>query len=452
MHDSVLNTDAFDLRRFGQLFEISEKMQQLERKGKETFPSFRPLMGDVWAGLFKMKPELLTEVDPALEMNRQLMERVMSEKGFQEFREFTRLDDLASALGTVKYTEAVLEWIDEQAKQNQSFRQALQQVMSVEGDAMQQAAKALAKALEQNGQALAKSLSRAAKDAIQTKDNLKSLLGGIEAGSGDAELKKIPLRDQLALAEKLSAEPKLKEIAQWAGRLKLIARKKQRSKHRESIDRNGISMGNQVEKLLPSELAAFASPITKQDFLRRFAEGQTLQYDTKGKEQLGKGPIILCLDQSGSMSNQDTISKGFVLALMSIARKQRRDFALILFSNKALTPQIYRKGRITINDMVQLAAQFLDGGTNFERPLNNAATVIVQSKFNRADVIFLTDGESTVSDSFVENWNALKLKKDFRVLTLLLGTAKEYTVKQFSDRVVKAKNLLDHAAYQAFEI
>ncbi|OUM85377.1 MAG: hypothetical protein BAA01_03720 [Bacillus thermozeamaize] len=452
MHDSVLNTDAFDRRRFVQLLEMSEKMQQLERKGKETFPSFRPLMGDMWAGLFKMKPELLTEVDPALEMNRQLMERVMNENGFHEFREFTRLDDLASALGTVKYTETVLGWIDEQAKQNQSFRQALQQVMSGEGDAVQQAVKALAKALEQNGQVLAKSLSRAAKDAIQTKDNLKSLLGGIEAGSGDAELKKVPLRDQLALAEKLSAEPKLKEIAQWAGRLKLIARQKQRSKHRESIDRSGITRGNQVEKLLPSELAAFSSPITKSDFLRRFAEGQTLQYDTKGKEQLGKGPIILCLDQSGSMSDQDTIAKGFVLALMSISRKQHRDFALIPFSNEALAPKIYGKGRITINDMIQLAAQFLDGGTNFEKPLKNAAAVIEQSNFNRADVIFVTDGEADVSDKFLENWNALKLKKDFRVLSLLLGTAKEFTVSKFSDRVVKAKNLLDDAAHQAFEI
>ena len=47
MHDSVLNTDAFDRRRFVQLLEMSEKMQQLERKGKETFPSFRPLMGDI---------------------------------------------------------------------------------------------------------------------------------------------------------------------------------------------------------------------------------------------------------------------------------------------------------------------------------------------------------------------------------------------------------------------
>ena len=452
MRETVLNTDAFDRRRFGQLFEMSEKMRQLERKGKRSFPSFRPLMGDMWAGLFKMKPELLTEVDPTLEMNRQLMERVMSENGFQEFREFTRLDDLASALGTVKYSETVLEWIEEQARQNQALQQALQQVKSSDTGAMQQAAKALAEALEQNGQALARSLQNAAKEAIQTKENLKSLLGGIEAGSGDAELKKVPLRDQLALAEKLSHDPKFKEIAQWAGRLKLIARKKQRSKHRESIDRSGITMGNQVEKLLPSELAAFSSLITKRDFLRRYAEGQTLQFDTHGKEQLGKGPIILCLDQSGSMSDQDTISKGFALALMSIARKQRRDFALILFSSSAKEPLIYERGKITVRDMVQLANIFLDGGTDFESPLKKAAKVIEKSRLIKADIIFLTDGEANVSDEFREKWNELNLKKGFRVLTLLLGTAKDYTVKKFSDRVVKAKNLLDDAAYQAFEI
>lgn len=57
-----------------------------------------------------MKPELLEEVPEGLEMNHQLMERVMSDEGYQEFHEFTRLDDLAAALGTTKYSETVLGW------------------------------------------------------------------------------------------------------------------------------------------------------------------------------------------------------------------------------------------------------------------------------------------------------------------------------------------------------
>ena len=69
---------------------------------------------------------------------------------------------------------------------------------------------------------------------------------------------------------------------------------------------------------------------------------------------LGIGPIILCLDQTGSMRNLDTQSKGFTLALMSIARRQRRDFCLILISNRTQV-FTYEKGKIKSSDMVNLA-------------------------------------------------------------------------------------------------
>lgn len=452
MNDSVINTDSFDRRRFGQLFDMSEKMRETERKGRETFPSFLPLMGDMWAGLFKMKPELQDEVKPEYLMNKQLMERVMDEVGFQEFREFTRLDDLSSALGTMRYSETVLEWIQEQKDRDQNLSDALDQALQGDASATKQASQALQQALDINGNGLTKALQKAAQQAKDAKDGVKSLLGGIGAGNEDAELKKVPLRDQMKLAEKLSGEYQLKKIAEWAGRMKLIAQKKQRNKHCEAIDRSGVTQGNQVERLLPSELAAFSNPATKNDFLRRFVEGQTLQYDTEGKEQLGKGPIVLCLDQSGSMERQDTISKGFALALMSIARKQKRDFALILFSNRASAPRVFEKGRIAIDDMVELASVFLDGGTNFNEPLMKAAEVIQKSRFNKADIVFVTDGDADLSDRFICNWNELKQKKDFRVLSLLLGTQKDRSVNLFSDSVVKAQDFEDKAVYKAFEI
>lgn len=450
-HASVLNTDSFDRRRFGQLFDMSEKMQKIEREGRNAFPSFLPLMSDMWAGMFKMKPELHEKVDPKLQMNRQLMERVMAEEGYQQFREFTRLDDLSSALGAMKYSETALEWIKEQADRDQQLAEALQKAKQGKRGAMQKASQAMQQALDQNGNSLTKALQQASQEAKQAKDNVKSLLGGLGAGNEEAELKKVPLRDQLKLAEQLSSNQKLRRIAKWAGRMKLVAQKKQRNKHNEAIDRSGITQGNQIEKLLPSELAAFSSPLTKQDFLRRFVEGQTLQYDTKGKEQLGKGPIVLCLDQSGSMSDQDDISKGFVLALMSVARKQRRDFALILFSNFAESPKVFERGKISMDDMIDIATTFIDGGTNFEAPLATATKVIEKSRFNKADIVFVTDGEARVSNEFIGKWNELKAKRDFRVLSLILGT-RTSAVQLFSDRVILAEDFQDKAVHQAFEI
>ena len=40
---------------------------------------------------------------------------------------------------------------------------------------------------------------------------------------------KVPLRDQISLAEKIASDKKMKEIADWAGRFKQVARKKQKT-------------------------------------------------------------------------------------------------------------------------------------------------------------------------------------------------------------------------------
>ena len=188
----------------------------------------------------------------------------------------------------------------------------------------------------------------------------------------------------------------MKEIADWAGRFKQIARKKQKSKHSNSMERSGVTLGNDIERLLPMELGLYTThSIMKNDFLRRFVEGQTMQFEQIWHEVLGKGPIVLCLDQSGSMHKLDPQSKGYTLALMSIARKQRRGFCLILFSTRT---QLFKfeRGKIKSSDMINFAQTFLVEGTNFALPLNKAMKVINESRFKLADVVFVTDGEDRI--------------------------------------------------------
>ncbi len=500
MFDSVLNTDSFDKRRFKEIYQMSEKMRELKETGSEKLPSFYSLMGDIWASLYKMKPEMKEEISKGLEMNRSFMEQIMSDQSFQSFRDFTRLDDLSSALGTVKFSEKTFEWLEQQELNNQEFKNVmkkmqkqhrqLQQIqeqlqdseqndLSKKNQSQQQKAeqeqiekqlnrkkkrleKSIEKSMSEFSQSLQQQISNnsssfshlmkeAANETKEAKNDLKSLVGGIKQGSGDAELKKVPLRDQITLAEKMSSNKKIKEIAEWAGRFKQIARKKQKSKHNESVERSGVFLGNKVDRLVPMELGFYMNPATKQDFLRRFSEGQTFIYDQKGKEQLGKGPIVLCLDQSGSMNKLDTQSKGFALALMSIARKQKRDFALIPFSTITETFK-YKKGKITPHDMVEMASKFLGGGTYFDKPLLSALEVIEESRFKKADIIFVTDGEAYLSEKFINDFNQKKKEKEISVLSILLGNNGVGTVKQFSDKVVKASSLKDEKSLQAFEI
>jgi uncharacterized protein with von Willebrand factor type A (vWA) domain len=150
------------------------------------------------------------------------------------------------------------------------------------------------------------------------------------------------------------------------------------------------------------------------------------------------------------MNPLDTQSKGFILALMSIARKQRRDFCLIVFSTRIQIYQ-YEKGKMKASDMVRLARTFLGGGTNFALPLDEAVNIINESRFKQADVVFVTDGEDQVRDSFLEAFNKKRQEKSFHVLSLVIGCSTN-TVEQFSDKVVQVQDFNDDGSFSAFEI
>src|SRR5690625_4819601 len=96
---SVLHTDAFDKRRFEQIFDMSERLQSIEELAKvESLPMFKGLLGDMWAGLFKLSPELKEDVPEHLEANHSIMNKIMSEESFQNVREKSKLDDMFSAI------------------------------------------------------------------------------------------------------------------------------------------------------------------------------------------------------------------------------------------------------------------------------------------------------------------------------------------------------------------
>ncbi|GGK22448.1 VWA domain-containing protein [Caldalkalibacillus thermarum] len=460
---SVLNTDSFDRRQYKELYQMSQKLKELEKKGKELLPSFPHLQGDIWASFFKMNPEIRNDLAEDLITNKMLMEKIMSNETYQKHRDSTKLDDLMSAIACMTMADKTLKWINSMINTNHELQQSYQKMIGEMGgrqstqenrqkadEAKKDFEKNMKRVIQQEIDSFNSHITSAIEAAKETKQALKDMVSGLSPGSGKAELKKIPLRDKLTLAEKLSGNQKIREISHWTGRMKGIARKKQKTKHNQSIERSGVGMGSMVERLLPSELAMYSHPATRLDFLRRFAEGQTMLYDPNGKETLGKGPIVLCLDQSGSMEHLDTQAKGFALALMSIARKQRRDFALILFSTSAITIK-FAKGKIAPNDMVELATTFLNGGTNFYAPLKQALDVIEESQFKKADLIFVTDGQASLPHAFVETFNELKNERQFNVLSVLLGHRDMYTVKLFSDEIVTAESFLD-ASDTAFEI
>ncbi|MDX8367689.1 vWA domain-containing protein [Cytobacillus sp. IB215665] len=507
---SVTNTDRFDRDRFLKILDMSKNLQGVVMKGEGELPSFLPLTSDLWASFYKLNPRLKDEgeFDHEYQTNHELLDRVMKDNNFQRFRETTKLDDLSSAIGTMRYSEQIQEWIVEKMEEDEKFKEAMKEWLKQQkeldkakqkqeeaeenwkkaqenGDkkekisakrkktnadkkvsqakqameeAAQQAQEAMQQQIKKDGQSFSTRMEKAKETTQEQKEDLVGLLGG-GAGNGKAELQKIPLNDQLTLANTLYENKNLKRIAEFAGKYKAIAKKKQKVKHQESIDRSGVTFGVDVERLLPQELALLKSEATKTEFLRRYAEGQTMMYAPEGKETLGKGPIVMVLDQSGSMKGDREIqSKGFALALAMIAKKQRHDFAVITFSNTVGKVFYYEKGKITPSQIVELAKYFYSGGTKFSPPLERAKEIIKKKKrYKDADIIFVTDGDPDdryylKQESFQQEWKKFKEYKKVSVISLLIGEKDTSYVDLFSDKSILAKDFNSENAHRIFEI
>jgi uncharacterized protein with von Willebrand factor type A (vWA) domain len=137
-----------------------------------------------------------------------------------------------------------------------------------------------------------------------------------------------------ALFKRVRGDPALRRICEAAGRFRRVAQSKQRRKASHGLDDVvGVEPGGDVGRLLPAELAKLAVPELELDTLRRVAERQALCREHHAVEPVGKGPIVVCLDESGSMEGEKIhTAKALVLALAWIARQQRRWCALVAYS------------------------------------------------------------------------------------------------------------------------
>ncbi len=495
---SVLNTDRFDCRKYGELRSISTKMQEVEEEGTKTLPSFPHLLGDTWAGLFKLEPSLTAEeVKNEVRPHRAVLEQVLNNSEFQGLRAYTKLDELASALGAVQMGAQLTKLINEQedvlkkmleASEKQDEAEHFQAQADAQKDAaamaqdeekkqelqntaksnQQKAARRKKQAKKINQQAaqlleyyldseagkeqLEKVVMRASAETQGQTKAANNLISGLGWGSEPGDPQKMSVRERIELAETIQGNLNLRKVADLAGRMKRIAHKKQKSKTNQSVVNTSIAHGKDPSKLLPAEVANLRRPQTRQDFLMRFSEGKALQYAPSGKEKLGKGPIVVCLDTSSSMRSLDPEAKAVAIALAAAARKQNRAFALINFasSHEIRTWKFEKPKNIQPKDIIEMAQFFFDGGTDFNSPLKKAIKVMEESRFKKGDIIFITDGRCTVTEATLKTISKEKKKEDFSIISIQLNSnAGVRSLETFSDQIIQAQTLFESQAMDA---
>lgn len=455
-----IETSAADRLLFGDIAESSQAIGDLSRQGSEKTPTWPPLMQDVWNAFYKPQLTLRdeSEVEPAHLANRELVKGLLEEPATEQARSYTMLDDTLSALAALEAAKKMLEVVERDEKLQKAMRQFTDQVKNAGQPgtpeyqaSAQAAAQQLQQAMQQAQGVVNKAARQGAQQAGQAAEKAQQAMAswGLDPG----QMQRIPVGDRLAFAAELSTE-RFRRMAELIGRMRNLGRAQQREKLRRHADElHSITLGADLEHVLPTELAALGHPLRRLDFGRKYLERGLLEYELRPRPKNAKGPIVCLIDASGSMAGEKIEWAAAVgLALLDISRSQKRDFAAAYFRGPGSELETFRflkKEPYDPRDILRFATVGANGGTDFEGPLGWALDVQQEAFFNSADIVLVTDGECAISDEFYARLMAAKEAKAVRILSILLdGTPDELT--RWSDRVWGIVGPDDQAATEVF--
>jgi len=276
-------------------------------------------------------------------------------------------------------------------------------------------------------------------------------LNGLQPGLGDcppANEQEDPSR--LQLAQRLQRDERLRRIMRLAGRLQRIAadtRPMRDDRGRDELV--GVTLGGDLPIALPPERALMRHPRMRRVQLAKLADRRIAQYRLVGKSPQGRGPIVVMLDESGSMRRRERFSwaAAIAIACLGIAANERRACTIIGFA--ASIRRVYRlEANGTARDLatgqqldgvaeiaLRIAGVSPRGGTTFDAPLRRALQLGAAGA--RADLVLVTDGHADASESTLQQLADARAEHGLRCFGLTVGGGSlGAAVAQICDRIV----------------
>ena len=431
--------DTFDRLTWEDLRKKSDVLTQRVIEGQEYLDLFPELAQDLFASLYKGEPTLTEDTPKGTELNRKQVETFMEDQRYDEIRAYTTFDDFSSALACSDVMSTVIQKFkdDEELRklaeeQNKQGKGDSDDGDSNDGDG-QDFSNKVNQASSKIRQAIKQGLKKAQKKAEENEEAFEMLGCGTES----TERKKMSFEDKELLLEQYR---KVKDMAKWIGKyrnLSTSARSERISSTRTELC--GVTMGNEITRALPQELANLNHPVLKYDFFRKMQEHQLLQYELEVNEPTGKGSIVCLVDDSGSMYNDlEPIARGIMFGLLECAKKDNRNFAVDIFANgwdNNFCMDI-PNGNYTSKQMMELLSVSYCGGTSYNEPLRYAMDTIGKDKFKNADIVMITDDACRLSDAFVSKLAKFKEEHDVKVTMInVSGYLDKEDIKRWVDNV-----------------
>ena len=199
----------------------------------------------------------------------------------------------------------------------------------------------------------------------------------------------------------------------------------------------GLRLSDSLLDALPSELALYNNLSTRQIFKMKYAQKQLLSYSytrnieyKKTHEELEevevvetiehKGPMIICVDTSGSMhGTPERVAKTVAFALAQKSLEEERGCYLISFSTGIETMDLSSFNSIDgITNLVKFLRMSFNGGTDVNPALNHSVKLLEEKEWKNADVLMISDFVMGTLDSKLEEKIKAQQKKKCRFFSL----------------------------------
>lgn len=434
-------------------FEGSYRTSPLAQR---HFPTMGQVMtgADLYTALYQQDPK--TRENPPNPGMAQLLDMLLENEVYKDLHDYTMFDSMLSMAGTVRLrkeleqhegTRQILENNDAaQAHQDQAdnLQDQIDDIENNGGDAPQEM-----KDQQQQHQQQADHHKQQSQIQAQNPMTQQQVQEALEEAKDQTEACKQAASgwgDEPGVLEKLALDPNLialldneymRDILNKAGRIERTVAGERADRLLRGYDNVEIEMGNDLSRLTPQDLALLADEETEDLFMLKYCEG-TLQLMRREENPYVKGPIIVNVDESGSMhGGKDRWAKALAFAMCSQAYRERREFGIVCFDMDTRTlwnPQ-------EPEEFLRFLSMTSGGGTRFEPPLKDSMNMIEENAIE-ADIIFLTDGMASVSEGFAATYKKRKEKLKFRTIAVSIGKGKPSPVfKMFADHVHQLDNV-----------
>lgn len=458
----VVPTNRFDTEDFERINQqIAPIDATIDRLAEINWTAGR-LVQDVFHSLNKPTPDITDRdgMEPSFRVNQAVMAEFTGQDAWTDLREYTIGDEYMAGAATASIGRHIEEMLQRLTEAQQAADEAQQarddfnegREDGAGGDELRDLAEKADQASNRVNELLddmAPSISRAVRQAAgEAADKAE---GEAEAAAGwglePGDMSRMDPTERVELAKRLTND-RMRKIAAMFGRLRNEAWAAETARWVNGhMDLHGITIGDDLSRLVTSELVNLAVPELEIDFLDRYSRRELAVYELRQRAREAKGAVIYVEDSSASMNGDREIwARAVGLSLLSIAKEQGRHFTAIVFGSPSEQWVFTLPPDHTVTDMLEYAEFRFMGGTHWETPLLMAASIIAEEiEYNgrtAADVVFATDDACSVDPGWVEKWNEEKARLGFRVfgLSILGGTD---AMAPFCDATIPVQSMVD---------